>query len=252
MENSDLEVKYRSTTNTPFVNWLKREIRNGNTPIVVFCGRQRSGKTATAMRFAYEIYPDKFSFENVTSDVEKFVELYEKFDHNIIILDEASDSLYVYDWNSLFQKVFSTINDTQAYKQNIVFLILPMVHKLGKIHRYDVDGIIMTRKLRNWETKKQEIYYKYQIHMKQYNDLTMRPPRVMTILDWCGPVPLPPPHIWDTYLSEGQKQFKDKIMQKNLAAMLKKKGPKYQRERANLDLKQENRDPVKLKIQPRT
>jgi hypothetical protein len=240
---------YSVGKNTPFVNWLRREIRNGNTPIVVFCGRQRSGKTATAMRFAHEIYPDKFTFDNVTSDVERFAEMYEKFDHNIIILDEASDSLYVYDWNSLFQKVFSTINDTQAYKQNIVFLILPMVHKLGKIHRYDVDAIIMTRKMRNYTTKQPEIFYKYQIHMKNYNDLTMRPPRVMTILDWCGPVPLPPEHLWKTYLTEGQKQFKDKIMQKNLQAMMKKRGQKIQPARIHLDLKQENRTPLRLPIQ---
>lgn len=225
---------------TPFVNWVKREIRNGNTPIVVFCGRQRSGKTATAMRFAYEIYPDKFTYENVCGDVETFARRFQETDHNIIILDEASDSLYVYGWADMFQKVFSVINDTQAYKHNIVFIILPQVHKLGKLHRYDVDAIIKTTKRKNFETGKQEVFYKYKIHLKQYDDLSMKPPRVMTILDWCGAVPLPPEHLWKPYIEKGQKEFKDKLMKKNMDAMFKKLNPLQAKQRVRLqhDLKQ--------------
>jgi hypothetical protein len=222
---------------TPLVNWIKKDVRNGNTPIVVFCGRPRSGKTAFAMRCAYELYPKKFKYEHVTGDISTFAELYSTLTNDVIILDEASDALYVYDWNSVFQKVFSVINDTQAYRHNVVFIILPMVHKLGKLHRYDVDAIIKTTKRKNYETNKPEVYYKYKIHMKNYDDLAMRPPRTMTILDWCGPVPMPPDEIWKPYIEKGQSEFKVKIMQKNLATLLKKSGQMQPQERKPLLIK---------------
>ncbi len=223
---------------TPLINWLRREVRNGNTPIVVFCGRQRSGKTAFALRAAHELYPKKFTYENLVGDIENFGAVYVKNNHNVIILDEASDSLYVYDWNSMFQRVFSVINDTQAFRHNIVFIILPQVHKLGKLHRYDVDAIIRTTKRKNYETRKDEVYYKYKIHLKNYDDLTMKPPRCMTILDWCGPVPFPPPHIWDPYIKQGQEEFKNKIMKKNMAAMMKKLRPQHAPAPVRIGLKQ--------------
>lgn len=221
---------------TPLVNWLRREIKHENTPIVVFCGRPRSGKTAGAMRFAWEVYPKKFTFKNVVSSIEDFARVFSETDHNIIILDEASDSLYVYDYNSLFQRVFSVINDTQAFKHNIVFIVLPMVHKLGKVHRYDVDAVVMMTKRRNYDTNKPEIYYKYQVQLKAYNDLKMMAPRVMTVVDSCGPIPLPPEHIWKPYIDEGQKKFKDEIMKRNLEKIFKKMNPEKPKERVPLSV----------------
>src|SRR4030042_2149414 len=176
MQQSVSMVKYKPAT--PITNWLRREKRKGFAAIVVFCGRQRSGKTAMAMTIAAEVDPN-FSYDRVCADVMEFAKAYQKYNKTVIILDEASTSLYVYDWNSLFQKVFSIINDTQAFKQNIVFICLPMVHKLGKIHRYDVDAIVQVRRSKNPWTLKDEVFYKYQIQIKRYNDLSMRPPMVM-------------------------------------------------------------------------
>lgn len=212
---------------TPLVNWLRKEIRRKNSPIVVFCGRPRSGKTAYAMRIGWELHPDKFDYAHVVRTIEEFAEAYKRYNNDVIILDEASQSLYLYDWNSMFQKVFSIINDTQAFRYNLVFIVLPMVHKLGKVHRFDVDAIVTVSRKRVYDEYTQKwsdaVFYKYQIHMKRYNDLTMRPPRVMTIVESCGPVPMPPPHIWDPYINVGQKEFKDKILDEQLAKILPKK-----------------------------
>lgn len=208
---------------TPIVNWLRRQVRDGFAPIVVICGRQRSGKTSAALRFAYELYPKKFKYDRLhfTKDVEEFAIAYSQLKNDIIILDEASDSLYVYDWNSLFQKVFSIINDTQAFRNNIVIIILPQVHKLGKLHRYDVDVVLQVMRSKNPITHEKETFYKYLAHIKQYSDMAMRPPRMMHIGTF-GPIPMPPENIWRPYIDVEQAAFKEEILQKKLQLIVEK------------------------------
>lgn len=241
---------------TPIVRWLRREIKRNNSPIVVFCGRPRSGKTAFAMRCAWEIYPRKFQYDHVVRTIEEFAIAYQKYNNDIIILDEASTSLYVYDWNTVFQKVFSIINDTQAFRYNIVFIVLPMVHKLGKVHRYDVDAIIEVSRFTVYNEFKDkfedQVFYKYQIHKKRYNDLMMHPPRVMNIVDKCGPVPMPPAHIWNPYIEHGQKEFKDKILSEQLAKILPKKIEKRQKVQLSPVSRPQTRILPRVKIQPQT
>lgn len=205
---------------TPLVNWLRREIKHNNSPIVLFTGRPRSGKTFFAMRVAHEVYPNKFDFTHVVKDIKEFAQLFKKLNHDIIILDEASSSLYVYDWNSIYQRVFSIINDTQAYKYNIVFIILPQAIELGKLQRYKVDAVVETHRF-----GKDKVFYKYLIHLKRYSDLSMRPPLLKLIAENIGPVPQPPEHIVKPYLELQQKQFKEDILQTQIEAMDKKINP---------------------------
>lgn len=202
---------------TPLVNWLRREIRHNNSPIVLFTGRPRSGKTFFAMRCAHEIYPKKFDFTHVVKDIKEFAELFKKLNHDVVILDEASSSLYVYDWNSIYQRVFSIINDTQAYKHIIVFIILPQAIELGKLQRYKVDAVVETRRF-----GKDKVFYKYLIHMKRYSDLSMKPPLLRLIAENIGPVPPPPEFITKPYLEQQQTQFKTSILDAQIDAMDKK------------------------------
>jgi len=209
---------------TPLVNWLRREIKHKNSPIVLFTGRPRSGKTFFAMRCAWELYPDKFDFTHVVKDIKEFAELFKKLDNDIIILDEASSSLYVYDWNSIYQRVFSIINDTQAYKHILVFIILPQAIELGKLQRYKVDAVVETHRFGN-----DKVFYKYLIHMKRYSDLSMRPPILKLIAENIGPIPSPPDHIVKPYLEQQQTQFKSSILEAQITAMNKKFNPQVQR-----------------------
>lgn len=224
--------EFHPTTDHPLIRWLRKEKKNGFAPIVVFCGRQRSGKSLFAFTTAHELYPKTFKFEtHVVKDVEEFVKAYDKYDNDVIVLDEASDALYLYDWSSKFQKVFSIINDSQAYKMNTVFIVLPMVHKLGKLHRHDIDAVVEVTRRKAYNDVKQRwekaVFYKYQKVMKRHNDLAMKPPRVINIVENCGPVPLPPKHILEPYMAIGQSEFKKEIMKKQLNQILGK--PKIQK-----------------------
>jgi hypothetical protein len=215
--------------NTPIVNWIRRDVfRDGNTPIVIFCGRQRSGKTAFAMYVAFCIHPEKFEFCMVVDTIEAFAEAMNKYTNTVIILDEATASLFVYDWHSFMHKVFSIIQDSQAYRHNIVFIVLPQVKKLGKLHIDDADAIIEMRKKRgfNPDTGKWEkqFFYKYLIQHKQYSELKRRDPIVQQIRTLCGPVPLPPSHIWKPYIDTAQAEYKQKILSDQLALIMNKSG----------------------------
>lgn len=210
---------------TAFVNWLKKDIRNGNTPIVVVCGRQRSGKTAFAMRTAWEVFPDKFKYENVVDSIETFALAMKKNRHNIIILDEASASLFVYDWNSYLHRVFSIIQDSQAYRHNVVMLVLPRVTKLDNLTKFDIDAIVEMKKVKFFdivEQKKSVKYaYKFLIHHKQYSSFRVRNPIVEMIGEFVG-VPLPPDYLWLPYISKDQQQFKEKLLDEQLDLISRK------------------------------
>lgn len=210
---------------TAIVNWLKRDIKNENTPIIGFCGRPRSGKTLFAMRCAWEIYPDKFSFENVVNTVEDFAKLMKKLKHSIIILDEASTSLYVYDWNSYLHKVFQIINDSQAFRHNVVFIICPSLGKLDSLTKQDFDCIVEMRKTKGYDPfdrKFKKIHtYKYWIQHKQYSRMAKWKPMMSFIGEFAG-VPLPPDHILKPYMAQGQNEFKEKILDQQLDLIIKK------------------------------
>lgn len=204
---------------TPIVKWLRKQIRNRKTPIVVFCGETRSGKTMFSMRVAWELYPRKFSFsKNVAGSIEKWFELYDKTDHNVIILDEASVSLYLYDWSNILQKVFTHVTNTQAYKHNIVFLVLPQVSELGKVFRYKPNAIVEVNRYG------QRVYYKYFIVHKNYSNLNFGQIKQSFIGEF-GAVPLPPDDIVKDYLENGQQSFKEEIMARQRKTVLAQLNP---------------------------
>lgn len=216
MTPQNWEAKRKKTT--AFVKWLKRQIKQNKTPIVVFVGETRSGKTAFAMRSAWEVYPDKFSFKNVAGTVEEWFEIYDNTDHNIIILDEASVALFVYDWNSPLQKVFSHVTSTQAYKYNIVFLILPQVQMLAKLFKHLPVAVVEMKRYG------ENVFYKFMVVHKRYSDMNSNKIFMTHVGDF-GPVPLPPPHVWDPYITKGQGEFKERIAQ-NMRDLIKNRGKK--------------------------
>jgi len=205
--------------NTPIVNWLKRQIRQKNTPLIIFCGPTRSGKTAFAMRVAYETWGKKFTYEHVVNTIEDFALAMKNNTHSCIILDEATVSLFVYDWANFLHKIFTVIQDTQAFKHNVAIVILPQISHLSTQQKQMADVIIEMKKIRGWnETagrSENQYFYKYLKPHKQYSSLNTEKIWV-TEVGTFGPVPLPPDHIWKPYIDKGQTEFKQKILDDQL------------------------------------
>lgn len=224
----------RAIKTTPIVSWIKRDLRAGNTPVIVFCGRPRSGKTAFAMRIMYEVLGRKFAYDNVVDSVEKFAARMKANRNNGIILDEASGSLYVYDWSSYLHRVFSIIQDSQAYRHNMVFIILPRVSKLDNVTKFDVDAIIEMKKMKVFDPLEGRVVkvfaYKYLKQIKKYSDFKNKEPILVNCGEYYG-VPLPPPNLWEPYISKDQKAFKEKILDEQLELIARKAGVPVQKEK---------------------
>jgi len=184
------------------ITYLKNQIRRGYAPIVLFVGRQRSGKTATSMLFAHQLDPS-WTTDLMTFKIEDFVDLYDKHNKKILILDEASVPLDPYEHMNITQRVYKHVIDTQAYKQNIVFLVLPFARGIGKQHRDYVNLIVYV---------KRRGYYVAKAVFAAHDDLSSRPPFAW-IVEEKADVPLPPPHIWKPYLEIGQAVYKQSIME---------------------------------------
>lgn len=219
MTNDPLAKKFLSHTDT--MKAFRKQIRDGYQLIVIFTGMQRSGKTATAMRFAYELdqswTPDLMSFK-----IDDLVDLFSKNKHKIIIFDEAGVSLDPLQHLTLTQIVYKHIIQTQAYRQNHIFLCLPYAIEIGKAHRNHVQWTVNIRRYGN------KVFYDTRKIMNRHDDLSFRPP-YRYHLESAGAVPLPPKHIWEPYINKNQQVYKESIMtmQKNLLeARAKKNRPK--------------------------
>lgn len=193
------------------IQHLKNEIKKGYAPIVLFVGRQRVGKTAMSMRFAWEL-DHSWTTDLMTYKVEDFVEIYDKYNKKIIILDEAGVTLDPYEHMSITQRVYSHVIQTQAYKQNVVFLVLPRAKNIGRQHRDYVDIIIHVRGRGCYTAK---------VVVSPHDDLSFRPPFQWIAEEKFG-VPLPPAHIWKPYLESGQKQYKENILEMQKQMLTKK------------------------------
>ncbi len=188
---------------TGIIRYLNNRLSKGKSPIILVVGEQRSGKTALALRIAYEV-DKKFDIKKqMFFDIREFATAMHKFNKRVLILDEAGVSLDPYEHMSIKQRVYNHIVQTQAYKQNIIMLVLPFASEIGKQHRKHTSAII--------ECRGHGRYIAYAV-MKWYSDLSLKPPRLMTIEEVYG-VPLPPPHIWNTYLDEFEKSYKESILE---------------------------------------
>jgi len=219
---------------TPIVNRLLKDIKNGDTPMVIICGERRTGKTAFAMRIGYEVYGEKFKYANVVDTIEKFAQAVKNNRFNIIILDEASSALYIHDWSSYLHKVFNIIQDSQAYRHLIVFVLLPGVYKLDNMTKWDVNYILEMEKSSIWDDNLGRFRkchnYKYLVHIKQYSSFKRREPMLKYVGKFWD-VPLPPPYLWEPYISTGQTEFKEKILDEQLDIILKKNAKGQPREK---------------------
>jgi len=201
------------------VDYFKEQLRQGFAPICLIVGRQRIGKTSLGLRLAYE-FDKNFDIESqFTFKILEFVKMYDKFENKILILDEAGVELDSFRAMEVRQRVLNHVIQTQAYKHNLVFFILPFASEIGKAHRKHVNVVIDVYKRKG---------YKAYASWSWRPDMSMKPPRLSLIEDVYD-VPLPPPHIWDKYKAESEMQFKQSILTNEKELLSLKENTKKER-----------------------
>lgn len=198
------------------IGHLNGQLRRGYAPIVLFVGRQRSGKTAAALTYAYEFDKDFDVDKQMIFNIADFIEAVWKFNKKVIILDEVGTYLDPTMHLQLQQRAYAHIIQSQAYKQNIIFLVTPHAHDFGKYHRKDVDSIvrIVGRNKNGAIAKISAVYTDY----ADLNEIKMWRKEMEIVSN----IPLPPKHIWDAYINKYQSQQKEEILERErLKVMVK-------------------------------
>jgi len=138
-------------TESDFIPSVIREMRKGYSPIILVCGRPRSGKSHAGLTLAsifstlhfYKWYNYKAQFFFFPKDLIKAMD---DTGGQIMVLDEAGASLNKRAWQSDFSFAFDKVLQTQGFLQNTYIFILPFASDLVKDCRKYVDYVIKTQK----------------------------------------------------------------------------------------------------------
>lgn len=217
-----------------FLKWIMSQINAGYSPLVLIVGRQRVGKTALALYWAWLIGQLRGHPFNIKTDmffsVLDFATMTKQESNKTWVIDEAGVSLDPHGHAMLDQRVYSKIVQTQAYKSNVVFLVLPFARGIGKEHRDYVDVILSVT---SRGTYKMEYIY------KNYSQLNFRP-FFKELFEMRYGIPLPPGHVWDEYKNNKQDEYKTTILNEQLE-MLK---TKMERKKGNVQGQYSSQDEV--------
>ena len=184
------------------ITWIKNRIKRGFAPIVLVTGKQRIGKTCIALLFASLIEPTFNIKEQLFFDIRSFAQAYNKFNNKVFCLDEAGIELDTYRYSDIRQRVFSHIVQSQAYKQNTLFIVLPHNTDIAKTHRKYIDALICVM------SRGFAVVYKPRIKYWDMNDLDITTKKMEVITQ----IPLPPKELYDDYKMLFEKQIKENIM----------------------------------------
>lgn len=187
---------------TIFIEWVKNRIRKGFSPIILIVGKQRIGKTCLGLRLSYEIDRNFDCDKQLFFEVRQFAKSVRKYDNKVLLLDEAGIELDSYRYSDARQRCFSHIVQSQAYKQNTLFIVLPHSSDLAKCHRKYVDALIVVMGRGTYTMYKPSVPY------WDMNDIDFRTKKIEIVID----VPLPPDHIFNAYKNKFEKQVKEGII----------------------------------------
>lgn len=116
---------------------LVKKYMNKGSPIIGVFGYPRSGKTETSMTWAWLFKGDGFNpRENLYSGVKKLMlDILEKNLWNrALVYDESEKDLDIGAWNSRLNRVLNKYTATQAYRKNLLFIIMPFARLVPWIH----------------------------------------------------------------------------------------------------------------------
>ncbi len=198
------------------IPYLQNQQKNEFSPVVLVVGRQRMGKTTTALTLGYEMEGDEFDPRGqLVNSVKEFGHAWKRYNNKVIVYDEVGQELDPFRAMNNLNRVFSHIVQTQAYKRNVLFVILPHATDVVKGHRKYVNAVVHIVGRGSYK-----LYAVYSWHADM-NDSKLR----MTLIEHVTKVPLPPKHILSYYKNEREKDMKDKILDRELAS-LEPKPPK--------------------------
>ena len=186
-----------------FVTWARNRIKRGYCPIVLVTGEQRSGKTCMALKFAYDLDPNFNPDEQLFFKVIDFAKAVMTKTRKVLVLDEAGIELDRFRYADARARCFSHVVQTQAYKQNTLFVVLPHNSDIAKCHKPYIKMLLVVLG---------HGHYKAYIPRTRYwdmNDMIITTKMIEDVYD----VPLPPEHIYNAYKERYEKQIKYDILQ---------------------------------------
>lgn len=188
------------------ISWTKNRIKRGFSPVILIVGKQRMGKTFTALTWAYAVDKNFNPEKQMFFDILSFAKAMQKYNNKVLILDEAGIELDTYRYSDMRQRAFSHIVQSQAYKQNTLLLVLPHASDMAKCHRKYVDALAVIY------ARGCAIVYKPVIRYWDMNDIDIKSRKMEIISE----IPLPPSWLINEYKSRYEKQIKQGIMDSEL------------------------------------
>lgn len=112
----------------------------GYSPIIVFTGEMRCGKTTKAYLIANWLsqicFGKKWDWKDgVVTELKQFVRKIDSSKEEILFIDEVQGFLNAKEWYSQKNIIFNKIIQSQAYKHTIIILVLPYALGMAKDHR---------------------------------------------------------------------------------------------------------------------
>lgn len=128
------------------------EMRDNFSPIIMICGRQRSGKSFIANWLAWrykQLFNHKEDFKLIDRtfyNPKEAMKMIKKINHQPVIIDEAGAIFYKTEWYAQFAILFNKIIQTQGYKANAYIFVSPFGNEVVKSLRKHIDYLILVRR----------------------------------------------------------------------------------------------------------
>ncbi len=130
-----------------FNKWFSR------TLIVLIQGSTQTGKSTVLKAVCDTLYSYRYGVDwphklRCARSFDELIDYVDKYDNEILAIEEASFYLSSDEWQNIQNRLFSQINFTQAYKHNLIFLVLPHSKGIAKAHRRMIDmGLTVKKKI---------------------------------------------------------------------------------------------------------
>jgi hypothetical protein len=126
---------------------IAQRFNNGYSPVVLFCGKMRVGKTTKAYLFAHWlsklVFNRKWEYKkNTIVSMEQFVSKLANNESEVLLIDECQRIFGKKLWYTKDSILFDTLLTSQAYKHYIILLILPTASNIGTDHAINVNYVV--------------------------------------------------------------------------------------------------------------
>lgn len=210
----------RLQTNSQFLISTIDQVKKDYSPIILIVGKQRRGKSNMGLAIADKLmhHFHNRSFEpkkNLFFDPLELIIRMEEATQEPLIIDEAGVGLNAQEFYSHLNIAMNKIIQTQAYRNNVYILILPMAVNLAKIHRRFINFRL------NMVARGVARVHKYIVRYEDFGEKKMKNPFIF--LEHFTH-PFFQGQVWDEY-TEMAKEKKDEVLRDvkdNLIAMRQK------------------------------